>query len=181
MTRLSPQRTFTLYLLVVSFVFVSFILGLLIGTGSIQRGQLIPAESSYKPAEDLETQLNFYDELSKPVREEEYREPALPSPEVPKSRPEAQVVEGPESPAERSSEKTHTIQVAALSNREEAEQLLIRLNAKGFEGQVREPESGTGDVYFRVWVGEFTSPEEAESYAAQLKEEGFHTYIRRIP
>jgi len=81
---------------------------------------------------------------------------------------------------EKVSVNSITIQVAAHSTREEAEQHLIRLSAKGFEGRIRTPDTSKGDKYFRVWVGEFSTNDEAESFAAQLQEEGFHTYIRRI-
>ena len=82
-------------------------------------------------------------------------------------------------PLEMKPDSSLTIQVAAHSSREEAEQLITRLNAKGFDGRIREPDIASGDKYFRVWVGNFSSSTDAESHAALLKEEGFHTYIRK--
>jgi cell division protein FtsN len=181
MTKLSPNQALTLYVLVVAFVFVAFVLGLLIGTGSVEREEVRPAEPSYEPVEDLEAELDFYDELSKPIEEVESKAPAviLKRDPKPKAKPEI-VTEGRASSPERNIGKNFTIQVAAHSTREEAEQLLIRLSTKSFEGRIREPDTGAGDKYFRVWIGEFSSAGEAETYATQLKEAGFHTYIRKL-
>lgn len=178
---MTRHKAFGLYLLVVAFVFVSFLLGLMIGTGSIARREAHPTRPPYEPVENLEeTQLDFYDELSKPIQEEKRSEPEIvvESKPAPRAQPETQKSTevssgGPEKRGE------YTIQVAAHSTLKEAEQLLIRLRAKSFEGRIREPDRSSGDKYFRVWVGDFASSSEAETYANQLKEEGFHTYIRR--
>lgn len=181
MTRLSVQRAFTLYGLVVAFVFVAFVLGLLIGTGSVEREYVRPAGSSYEPVENLENQLDFYEELSKPIEKVQRETPVVILERGSKPPPEPAVEsEKPRTAAGRDSEKPFTIQVAAHSTREEAEQLLIRLGTRSFEGRIREPDISSGDKFFRVWVGQFSSMDEAETFAGQLKEEGFHTYVRKI-
>jgi cell division protein FtsN len=153
----------------------------MIGSGNVNREEVRPAESSYEPIENLDSQLDFYDELSKPIGEEVSNQPVTIPAEVPKPKTEPEIVVQQRSdPAEKESVHSITVQVAALSTREEAEQFLIRLSAKGFEGRIHPPATSTGDKYYRVWVGEFSTNNEAESFASQLKEEGFHTYIRRI-
>ncbi len=76
-------------------------------------------------------------------------------------------------------ETRYTIQVAAHSKREEAEQTLLRLEDKQFIGRIRPPQ-GPGDTYYRVWVGDFGSREEARTMEDQLKAAGFLTYLRKI-
>lgn len=182
MIRLSPRRSFTLYGLVVLFVFVAFLLGLLIGTENTRPAELRPVESTFEPVEDLENQLDFYEELSKPIEEVQNQRPTVILEKSPK--PEEAAEPGREEPPPSSESdagvKPFTVQVAALSTREEAEQLLIRLSSRSFEGRIHSAATGADDRYFRVWVGEFSSFEEAESYAVQLKEAGFPTYIRKI-
>ena len=181
MTKLSSKQALTLYGLVVTFVFVAFVLGLLIGTGSVERVDVRPADSSYEPVEDLDAPLDFYDELSKPVEDSKRNEPVviLEGGSQATKEPAATRESEEAAPVEESGEEQFTIQVGAHSTREEADQLLLRLGTKDFEGRIREPDTVNGKTYYRVWVGEFSSIAEAEKTAARLKEEGFHTYIRK--
>ena len=65
---MTRHRAFALYLLVIAFVFVAFVLGLMIGTGSVEPGEERPSAAPFQPAETLdETELDFYEELSKPI------------------------------------------------------------------------------------------------------------------
>jgi cell division protein FtsN len=181
MTKLSSKQALTLYGLVVTFVFVAFVLGLLIGTGSVERVAVQPANSSYEPVEDLDAPLDFYEELSKPVEESKSNLPVVVLERGSKAPPEPTATEESEetlAAAEKGADQV-TIQVAAYSTREEADQLLLRLETKGFTGRIREPKTDNGNTYYRVWVGQFSSMTEAEGTAMRLKEEGFHTYIRR--
>jgi len=181
MIRLSSKRALLLYALVVAFAFVAFVLGLMVGTGSVERVELSAVQPSYEPAADLETQLEFYDELSKPIEDAKRVDPVVVVENTSQPDSETDVVtEKRSSSVDKSGPKQFTIQVAAHSTRGEAEHLLSRLRTKSFEGTIREPDTSAGDKYYRVWVGEFSTSEEAETYATQLKEEGFHTYIRKM-
>jgi len=173
---MTRHRAFSLYFSVILFVFVSFLLGLMIGKSSVEPVAEEPEVSPFVPVKDLdETPLDFYEELTKPAEE---AEPEI----ILKKEPEASAVESETEEKDLPGiEKaaTLTIQVAAYSSREEAERLITRLSAKGFYGRIREPDVASGDKYFRVWVGEYASTGEAEAQARLLKEEGFHTYIRK--
>jgi DedD protein len=71
------------------------------------------------------------------------------------------------------------IQVTALRERSEAENLVRRLSGKGYSAYVVPPAAGTPAVY-RVRVGKFKERREAESTAARLqKEEQFKPWIVR--
>ena len=71
------------------------------------------------------------------------------------------------------------IQLTALANREEADSIVKRLNAKGYSAYVMSPAAGAPTV-FRVRVGKFKDRREAEAVAERLqKEEQFNPWIVR--
>ncbi len=116
-------------------------------------------------------------------RETAAREPdAATGTSVTRETPTAKPVEPAGSPSREAEEPggaDYTIQVAAHSSREEAQQTLIRLEAKGFEARIQPPTAQLGDHYYRVWVGEFDSIEHARTRETELKAAGFLTYIRK--
>ncbi len=71
-----------------------------------------------------------------------------------------------------------TVQVAALASREEASQIVLRLEANDYPSQVVQPE--LGNRFFRVWVGEAMTRAEADRLAARLRGDGFHTYVKPV-
>jgi cell division septation protein DedD len=71
------------------------------------------------------------------------------------------------------------IQLAALGKREEAENIVRRLAAKGYSAYLMAPAPGAPAVY-RVRVGKFKDRREAESVSARLqREEQFKPWIVR--
>ncbi len=72
-----------------------------------------------------------------------------------------------------------TVQVGALDSAEEAKQVIIRLEARGYSARLVEPRPGVKD-FFRVWVGEFEDATAARAFEERLKGDGFHTYSKRV-
>jgi cell division septation protein DedD len=71
------------------------------------------------------------------------------------------------------------VQIAAMSERSEAESIVQRLTSKGYSAYVLTPQSGGAGVY-RVRVGKFKTRREAETMASRLeKEEQFKPWIIR--
>jgi cell division septation protein DedD len=71
-----------------------------------------------------------------------------------------------------------TIQVAALKERDEAERIVKRLQARGYDAYVAEPTAGT--AMFRVRVGHFADRSQADAVAVRLaKEEKFRPWVTR--
>jgi rare lipoprotein A len=71
------------------------------------------------------------------------------------------------------------VQIAAMSERTEAESIVQRLTGKGYSAYVLTPQSGSAGVY-RVRVGKFKTRREAEMIASRLeKEEQFKPWIIR--
>jgi len=87
----------------------------------------------------------------------------------------------PEDLADASLSERYTIQVGVFGSEEAADRVLSQLSATGYSGPARieQPERGT-DRFYRVWVGEFITREQASRFQTQLKIDGFETYIRKM-
>jgi cell division septation protein DedD len=103
-------------------------------------------------------------------------------------KPAATSLQKPAPAAERAPARTDTdptssgryaVQLAALRERNEAEAIVRRLVAKGYQAYVLVPAPGAPPVY-RVQVGRFKSRSEADRTAARLrKEEQFTPWVTR--
>ncbi len=170
----------TLYGLLVGFIFTFYLLGLFIG-----KNQFVEASTndtslplSETPVQDLKPELmDFHQRVTAPEDAEEdngpFEEVSPVSEEISREETAATVADSKPSPL-----SAYTIQVGALSRRVDARQLLVRLEAKGHSAIVRD---STGeDPYYRVWVGQFKTPQQAAETNELLRQEGFSTYIRKI-
>lgn len=106
-------------------------------------------------------------------------DPPSPKPEAP---PSASAREGGAAAAAASTEPPgpgFAIQVAALRERDEADQIVKRLAGKGYPAYVVAPLKGAPSVY-RVRVGKYKDRREADTVAARLqKEEQFKPWVVR--
>jgi cell division septation protein DedD len=73
----------------------------------------------------------------------------------------------------------HTVQVAAVRRRDEAQTIVDRLKKKGFPAFVYAPPPGDPRGGFRVRVGSFNTRQEAAPTAARLQKEGYQPWITR--
>ncbi|HXB21081.1 MAG TPA: SPOR domain-containing protein [Candidatus Solibacter sp.] len=71
---------------------------------------------------------------------------------------------------------SYIVQVAAVSKQEDAEFLVAALRKKQYPVFLA---SGGGDAYFRVQVGPFTDPKEAEAMRAKLAGEGYNPIVKK--
>lgn len=173
---LSFGQAVHVYILVLAFGAVLYLIGLFVGR-SYQEASFNDAgiaEASLEPVEDLSTQLEFYEQLSDEA--EKHRSETRLSDQEPPVEVEA----GGGSSAASPLGVVYTIQIGAHSTEEEARELLIKLQARDFHGRIRSPLASERPKYFRVWVGEFDSMQEALALETRLKEAGFYTYVRRV-
>jgi DedD protein len=70
----------------------------------------------------------------------------------------------------------YTVQVSALTRREDASSLLSLIKGKGLPVQVNE---GAGDKLFHVIVGPYESLKDAEAAKAALEKDGFRPIIKK--
>ena len=170
----------TLYGLLVGFIFIFYLMGLFIG-----KNQFVEASTndtnlplSETPVQDLKPEeMDFHQRVTVPVVAEEENGPLDEVSPVSEetSREESSTSAEVSKP---SSLSAYTIQVAALTREADARQLLVRLEAMGHSAIVR---NSTGeDPYYRVWVGQFKTPQQAAETNELLRQEGFSTYITKF-
>lgn len=70
---------------------------------------------------------------------------------------------------ENKSEFTFTIQVASFKERKKAEEVLTTLEKKGHAGHIVTRDLGSKGVWYRVYVGNFNTKEEASVLLKELK------------
>ena len=68
-----------------------------------------------------------------------------------------------------------TVQIAAMERETEARKMLRRVRSRGYLASIRRP--GPNDRFYRVWVGDFRSKEQADHLADRLYEDGFPTFV----
>ena len=71
-----------------------------------------------------------------------------------------------------------TVQIAAMEREAEARKELIKLRSRGYLAEVRR--LGPKDRFFRVWVGDFPTKQQADRLANRLYEDGFPTFVRSM-
>ena len=74
-------------------------------------------------------------------------------------------------PAASGAKSGYVVQIAALNSRSEADAMVKRLSAKGYEAYVQAPAQNAPAI-FRVRVGNYPTRGEADSAAARLEKEG---------
>ena len=71
-----------------------------------------------------------------------------------------------------------TVQIAAMEREAEARKKLRQVRSRGYLAEIRR--LGPNDRFFRVWVGDFPTRQQADHLAGQLYEDGFPTFVRSI-
>ena len=167
--KLRLPEAFKLYGVVLSFVFLFFLLGLFIGKEHFveARPHLKSLIASDSPVQDIKPQLDFYNTLKGPV-----------GGQVPSESPQADSGTEPEGQSEEDVSEAYTVQVGALTAEGDARQILLRLTAKGYPARMSAPSAE--DRYYRVWVGRFEMTEQALDMERKLREDGFLTYLKKI-
>ncbi len=169
-----------LYGVVLGFIFLFYLLGLFLGRDHFVEARTTDGRLSLAdtPVQDLQPQLDFYQRLmvpSEPEQESAPSEDGSPvAAEVSWEDPAEALEDSSTSPAE-----PYTVQVGAFTAEVDARQILVRLEAKGYPGALRH--SSSQDPYYRVWVGEFKTVEEVGEMNELLRQDGFLTYIRKVP
>lgn len=149
---------------------VAFLSGLRLGKSlyELKSGEI--SSSSPKVAKDIEKKEIPY-KLEKPKTEK--------SPEAPPAPPSTTVPEPKPKPVPPKAK--YTLQVAALNNAEEAKQMVLQLQNKGYPAyQISGSGAAKGTLY-RVRIGHFASLQEAKEYALNFeKKEKIKPLIKPI-
>jgi cell division septation protein DedD len=167
-----------LYGVVLGFIFLFYLLGLFLGRDHFVEARTTDGGFSLPEisVQDLQPELDFYQDLMLPAQPEQESTPSE------DGFPVAAEVSREDHPAEPlediSPSEPYTVQVGAFTAEVDARQILVRLEAKGYAGALRP--SSSQDPYFRVWVGEFKTVEEVAQMNELLRQDGFLTYIRKV-
>ncbi len=159
---------------------IFFILGMLVGRAQLPTIAEVAATDETPPEESPEdVDLRFYETV------EESELPPLESAPGAESAIEAAVapVPLPPEPAalvvpQPAGEVAITLQIAALSNPDQAETLRAEIAEKGFPAFVVRPAPDDQSALHRVQVGPFTDEAEVERIRALLENEGYQPIVR---
>ena len=180
--RLGLKESFTLYGVFLGVIFVVFVVGMLVGKDYFLDQIPVTEGISFLPStvENVKPDLEFYQSLmqsSDPKKKQELSDDhkeVVSSDDVPASQVNPK---GQEEEKEKL-RKLYTVQVGALTVEEDAQEILNRLENKGYPGILRVP-SGE-DRYYRIWVGQFQGVKEARNLEKRLREDGFLTYLKKL-
>ena len=163
-------EAFKLYGVVFGFIFLFFLFGLFVGREGFVEANPHSEDRivSETPVQNVKTQLDFYSALKDPISEQ--------SPIGLVQAGSETVV--PEEQTEENTSEAYTVQVAALTAEKDAQEILLRLRAKGYPAKMIIPSSG--DQYYRVWVGRFEVTARALEMEKKLREDGFLTFLKKI-
>jgi cell division septation protein DedD len=168
-------HTFTLIVFtgIVVLCSIFFILGMLVGRSQGQKLALATSVSAAaradgarpQPREETRPDLTFFDSVQK-------TEPsALEPPPAPKVEPPA----ASPSPAPN----VLNYQIGALRKSSDADKLLDDVKKKGFRAFILAPASDDANPFFRVQVGPFADPIEAEDAKKKLESEGYQPILKK--
>ncbi len=94
------------------------------------------------------------------------------SPDVPQPPPDPPDETPAAGRAEATATGSFTVQVAAVKKRGDADVVVKRLKARGYEARVSAPEAGDRTGVFRVKVGTYKTRREADAVARKIENEG---------
>lgn len=83
-----------------------------------------------------------------------------------------------ETPKPKESKEVYRIQMGAFQTQDEAQNLVLELEAKRFEAFI-EPPSGRTDPYYRVQMGPYSSNAKVTEMVGRLKKAGFNAYKKK--
>lgn len=191
---LENRQVLTIFFAVVVLCGVFFGLGYIVGKNTM--GYIPPAEAgvaaagkksaippvdttpaTQEQAAPATSDLTFHKALEEKGSSAKLEGQPVPAPTAaPKQAAASAPTEPKPSAASANGGGTISLQVAALSKKEDVDATLSLLQKKGFPATVVTMQA---DRLFRIQVGPFSSVKEAEEMKARLEQEGFRPYVRK--
>lgn len=170
---LENRQVLTIFFAVVVLCGVFFALGFTVGKNTI--GYIAPSDPTVVAAAGKKSAITPSE-----IQKEEPAAASAPAITYDKSLPQAAAsapkLETAPPAAVAADEPTISLQVAALSKKEDAEALLSLLSRKGFRAYST---SNSADRLVRVQVGPFGHVKDAEDAKTRLEQEGFRPITKR--
>ncbi len=177
--KIDLRRIVPLYGLTLLTVTGFFVLGLYVGRSfpvEAEPARLATPADIGSSRSDSTTQLEFYGRLNEPATRGADASGAESS-----SLPvQGTAVPGTQGNAHGTPSGAHrfTVQIAAMEREAEARKELLKVRSRGYLAEIRR--LGPNDRFFRVWVGDFPTKQQADHVANRLYEDGFPTFVRSI-
>jgi len=180
-------HTFTLLVFagIVVLCSIFFILGTLVGraqglkiASTAAASALSKMDAKPAPNEDR-PDFTFYDSVKR--EQPAALQPTPAPPDVPPALdPPAKAEHKPEPPEVRSKlENLVNYQIGAVRKQGDAEKLLSQLKKKGFRAFILAPPPADRNPFFRVQVGPFADPVEAQNMKKKLEVAGYRPIIKK--
>lgn len=153
--------------------------------GKIDKGSAT-SSSQESATQEAKKDLDFYKGVKESSSKKKYPVESKPAAKTassmatkPSTRAGAEK-SGPVKPKAVSVGKTSlSLQVAALRNLEDADQLMKKLRAAGYEVYLARPSANSADQLIRVQVGPFSSEAEAAKVKSKLHQNGYSAITKR--
>lgn len=156
-----------------------FLLGLYVGRSfpvEAEPARFTAPSGSGSSSSQTKPQLEFYGRLN---------DPASRGADAPGSETSPEPLEGTAGPGAQvnaqgrpSGAHRFTVQIAAMEREAEARKELVKVRSRGYLAEIHR--LGPNDRFFRVWVGDFPTKQQADRLANRLYEDGFMTFVRRM-
>jgi len=159
---------------------IFFMLGMLVGKAQGQKlasaAPAAAAKADAKPAakEEDKTDFTFYDSVKKEQPAALTPAPAKPEPAPAPSKSEPALEQLPP----KTKANVLNYQIGALRKSADAERLLSEVKKKGFKAYILSPHDES-NPYYRVQVGPFKDPIEAEKAKKNLEAAGFKPMLKK--
>jgi cell division protein FtsN len=189
--QLSGKQLAFLFISLVALAVVTFLLGVAVGKGVRGDGAEAPMSASAEPetvvpeepAAQPAAELGYHDLLAgagatPPVTTGEPPTPPVENTPPPTPTPEPQAAAPEPAPAAVASGSSF-LQFGAYSRRQAADGQVAALKKLNVAAFVLVPQAGSADRLFRVRVGPYASPAEAEAARARLVREGYKPTVVR--
>jgi len=192
--QLSGKQLAFLFISLVALAVVTFLLGVAVGKGvrgdmseapmsaSADTETVVPEEPAAQPA----AELGYHDLLAgagagstPPATTTEPPTPPVENAPPPTPTPEPQAATPPEPARAAAATGSSFLQFGAYSRRQAADGQVAALKKLNVAAFVLVPQAGSADQLFRVRVGPYASPAEAEAARARLVREGYKPSVVR--
>ena len=173
----SQSLTLLVFVGIVVLCSIFFVLGMLVGRqqgqkfAAIAAAEAASAEDAQPARPEEKPELTFFESV------ETEKQPAALEPALPEVSPPAPEPAVKARPAPASAVLNY--QVGALSKSSDADKLLGEVKKKGFKAFILAPTAGEASPFFRVQVGPFANPIDAEDVRKRLERAGYKPILRK--
>jgi cell division septation protein DedD len=176
------RNTSTIIIFIISAIFITGFLGFILGYFDWKSPSHKSLEIKHLkvPVQKDETTKEAQSQVSLPTGEAQSQVSVLPKEAVPlrEDKDEKKETKEKSIQPQKPSKPIFTVQAGAFRNAFHAKSLKTMLTKKGYDAYINISRSKKGEVLYKVWIGEFSDREKAETLAAKIKTaESIQTFV----